>query len=205
MEFAKLESRVVGQIAKLHIEGISTGFISSLGIDFVTALYDAIAQSKSSFGFVAGRENRIFGFIVFTVNLNALYKSAILKKGAIFTLMLVWRMFSYKTIKRVFETLFYPARIKKINLPSAELLSIVITQEQRKKGLATELVRKGLVECARRGIEKVKVLVAADNKPANKLYLKCGFELVGQIENHGVLSNIYVAETGKKGTDEKFI
>jgi hypothetical protein len=49
MEFAKLELRHVGQIAKLHIEGISTGFISSLGIDFVTALYEAIAKSKLNF------------------------------------------------------------------------------------------------------------------------------------------------------------
>jgi len=46
MEFAKLELRHVGQIAKLHIEGITTGFIGSLGIDFVRALYETIAGSK---------------------------------------------------------------------------------------------------------------------------------------------------------------
>lgn len=38
-------------VAALHIEGISTGFISSLGIDFVTALYEAIIQGTVSFGF----------------------------------------------------------------------------------------------------------------------------------------------------------
>jgi glycosyltransferase involved in cell wall biosynthesis len=31
-------------VAKLHISGISTGFISSLGQEFVTALYEAIAE-----------------------------------------------------------------------------------------------------------------------------------------------------------------
>ena len=31
------------QVAKLHISGIATGFISSLGTDFVKALYCAIA------------------------------------------------------------------------------------------------------------------------------------------------------------------
>jgi hypothetical protein len=31
------------QVAKLHISGIATGFISSLGMDFVKALYCAIA------------------------------------------------------------------------------------------------------------------------------------------------------------------
>ena len=41
------------QVAQLHIQGISTGFISSLGIEFVTALYGAIAEDENSFGFVA--------------------------------------------------------------------------------------------------------------------------------------------------------
>lgn len=183
------------QTAHLHIQGISTGFISSLGIDFVTALYEAIAKSKSSFGFVAEEDKTILGFVAFTTNLSALYRYVILKKGLRFALTLTRKILSFSRIKKAFETLFYPTRIKKMNLPSAELLSIVISPQGREKGLATQLTQKGLDECARRGIDRVKVLVAADNEPANKLYLKCGFELAGQIDNHGILSNIYVANS----------
>lgn len=68
-------------MAKLHIEGVSTGFISSLGIDFVTSLYEAITQSKDSFGFVAEENGEVLGFVAFTTNLNKLYKSVILKKS----------------------------------------------------------------------------------------------------------------------------
>jgi ribosomal protein S18 acetylase RimI-like enzyme len=185
-------------VAKLHIEGVSTGFISSLGIDFVTALYEAIAQSKSSFGFVAEENNSVIGFIAFTTNLNKLYKAVILRKGLHFAFLLGGKILSLKRIKNVFETLFYPSRIKKMNLPSAELLSIVIAPEGCGKGQATRLVQKGFQECVKRGIERVKVLVGADNAAANKLYMKCGFELVGQIDSHGVLSNIYVAKTSIK-------
>ena len=32
-------------VARLHIQGIPTGFISSLGQKFVTALYESIAES----------------------------------------------------------------------------------------------------------------------------------------------------------------
>ena len=182
-------------VAKLHIEGISTGLISSLGTDFVTALYEAIVQSKSSFGFVAQENERAVGFVAFNTNLNKLYKSVILKKGIRFAFLLAGKMFSLRRIKKVLETLFYPSRIKKMNLPSAELLSIVVAPESRGKGLGGQLLQKGLAECAKTGIEKVKVLVGADNKPANKLYLKCGFELVGQIDSHGVVSDIYVVKT----------
>ena len=184
----------INSIAKLHIEGISTGFISSLGIDFVTCLYQAIAQDGRSFGYVAEQDGRILGFVAFTANLDKLYRSVILKKGVWFVLRLAGKMFSLRRIKNVFETLFYPSRIKKMNLPCAELLSIVITEKEQGKRLATTLIQKGLAECSRRGIEKVKVLVGADNEPANRLYLKCGFGFVGQIDNHGVVSNIYVAK-----------
>lgn len=190
-----LTAQKAKDVAKLHIQGINTGFISSLGINFVAALYEAIALSKDSFAFVAQENDSVLGFVAFTTNLNKLYKSIILKKGLRFAFLLVGKMFSMRRIKKVFETLFYPSRIKKMNLPDAELLSIVIAPKESGKGLATTLTQKGFAECARREIEKVKVLVGADNKPANKLYLKCGFELVGQIDSHGVLSNIYVAQT----------
>lgn len=195
MKFIKLELKHAGQIAKLHVSGISTGFISSLGIDFVTSLYEAIAQSNDSFGFVAEENQKILGFVAFTPNLTRLYKSVILKKGLRFVFLLAGKLFTFGTIKKVFETLFYPSRIKKMDLPCAELLSIVVAPEGRGKGLATQLVEKGLQECPKRRIDKVNVLVGADNEPANKLYLKCGFKLAGQIDNHGVLSNIYVAKT----------
>jgi ribosomal protein S18 acetylase RimI-like enzyme len=195
VEFKDLQPAHAEQIAELHIESISTGFISSLGIDFVTFLYQAIARSKSSFGFVAEKDGKVLGFVAFTTNLNKLYKSVILKKGLLFTLLLAGRMVSFERVKRAFETLFYPGRIKKMNLPAAELLSIAVTRQERGKGLASQLIKKGFQHCQKEGIDKVKVLIAADNKPGNKLYLKFGFELVGQIVNHGVVSNIYVAQT----------
>lgn len=56
-------------------------------------------------------------------------------------------------------------------------------------------MRENFDECSVRAIEQVKVLVGAGNEPANRLYQKCGFELAGRINNHGVASNIYIEET----------
>lgn len=195
MEFKDLQVIHAGQVAALHIQCISTGFISSMGIDFVTSLYEAIVKSKSSLGVVAVRNEKVIGFVSFTTNLNKLYKSLIRRKGLKFALLLAGNVLSLRRIKKIFETLSYPARIKKMNLPSAELLSIAVAPEERRKGLAGQLIEKGLRLYRKTGVDKVKVLIGADNKAGNKLYLKSGFELIGQIVNHGVLSNIYVAKT----------
>jgi len=195
VEFKDLQVAHAGQVAALHIQCISTGFISSMGIDFVNSLYDAIVKSKSSLGVVAVRNGKVLGFAAFTTNLNKLYKSVVWRKGLIFALLLAGNMLSLRRVKKMLETLFYTDRTKKMNLPSAELLSIVVGPEERGKGLAGKLIEKGFRHCRKTGVDKVKVLIGADNKAGNKLYLKTGFELIGQIVNHGVLSNIYVAQT----------
>ena len=47
MKLRAITSLDAPAVAALHIEGITTGFISSLGIDFVTALYEANAKSNN--------------------------------------------------------------------------------------------------------------------------------------------------------------
>jgi predicted ATP-grasp superfamily ATP-dependent carboligase/ribosomal protein S18 acetylase RimI-like enzyme len=195
IKVTKLLPEHAEEVARLHISGIHTGFISSLGIDFVTFLYEAIAESESAFGFVAQRNAEVVGFVAFTTNVNVLYKSVICRHGFKLALVLARKMFSPTTIKKVSETLIYPRRVKKMNLPLAELLSIAVAPQARAKGLATELTQVGFAECMRRRIGKIKVLVGADNTAANKLYLGCGFNLATRIESHGVMSNIYVVET----------
>ena len=198
VEIVKLLPEHAREVAGLHISGIPTGVISSYGIDFVTSLYEAIATSKYGFGFVALMGNRVLGFSSFTTDVSALYKSVIFRNGVKFALALSKKIFSWGTAKAVFETLFYPKRVKKMKLPSAEFLSMVVAEEARGKGLATNLMRRGFQECAKNGIEKIKILAAVHIKPINKLYEKNGFDLVAQIKNHGILSNIYVTYTDDK-------
>lgn len=189
-----LKKSFASQVAVLHISGISTGFISSLGHGFVSALYESIAEDDNSFGFVAVEDDKVLGFVAFSTNLSKLYKYVILKKGFRFIFILAGKLMSVQTIKKIWTNLFYPKKMKQMDLPDAELLSIAVAPEGRGKGIAGQLTEAGFEECRKRGIDKVKVLVAADNEPANKLYQKCSFEFKMQIESHGIKSNIYVAQ-----------
>ena len=196
IEIRDLQAADARDVASLHITGISGGFISSLGIDFVTALYEAMAKSSHSFGYVVKEGDEIIGFSSFTTDLGKLYKSVLRKNFFRFFFLLAGKIFSVRTIKKIFETLFYPSRIKKeMDLPSAEFLSMVIAEKGRGKGLATKFVKKGFRECAQRGHKEIKIMAAVQIVPINKLYSKLGFTIVSQIENHGVVSNVYVVDT----------
>jgi len=194
----RLEIRFVKECAKLHIQGISAGFISSLGLRFLTCLYKAILQHEKSFCLVAEENNEVLGFVAFTDDLKSLYKLALRKYSLLFICAISIKLLSPKIIKRIFQNLFYPSKAEKLNLPKAELLSVAVALKAQGKGLATQLVRIGFEEYRKRGIKQVKVLVASDNQSANKLYKKCGFELTAQVDSHSILSNIYVKDLTKK-------
>ncbi len=161
IQITKLLPSHAGDVADLHISGIHTGFISSLGIKFVTALYKAIAESKSAFGFVVLKNDRVVGFVAFTTDVNDLYRSVIFHSGVKLAVGLAFSKFSFTLLKKIYETLFYPRRLKKLNLPSAELISISVSSEVRSLNLGTELTYRGLAECKNRNLEKIKVLVGA--------------------------------------------
>lgn len=196
MQIRPMESTDAPRVAMLHIEGISTGFIASLGAGFVTSLYRAISESKSSFGYVAEQEDEVIGFVAFSKNLSGLYKEILKKNFIRFGFLLAGKMLSFKNIKKVAQNVLYPSKMKKLHLPQAELLSIVVSSKGRGKGIARELVIRGLENCRSAGIDEVKVLVAKDNDAANSLYQKCNFEFFAELDSHGVASNIYVAKPG---------
>jgi len=202
IQILKLQTEHAEEVARLHIEGISTGFISSLGIPFVKALYESIATSEYGFGFVAIQDGKVVGFSSFTTNLGGLYKSVISRHWYKFAFTLAIKAFSFKTLRRIIETLIYPNRVKDMNLPSAEFLSMVVAEEGRGKGLATKLMKAGFSRCSDQGIERIKILAAVHINAINRMYEKFKFDLVGQIENHGNVSNVYVTYTDDQKRQE---
>ncbi|TXH99157.1 MAG: GNAT family N-acetyltransferase [Pseudorhodobacter sp.] len=62
----------------------------------------------------------------------------------------------------------------------AELLTLAVAPEQRRRGLGADLVRAFLREAARRGAESAFLEVAEANTPARALYAAAGFTPAGK-------------------------
>jgi ribosomal-protein-alanine N-acetyltransferase len=61
----------------------------------------------------------------------------------------------------------------------AELLTIATHPDHQRKGLARALMEAWQAEAARRGATRAFLDVAADNAPAEALYLACGYVRTG--------------------------
>ena len=62
----------------------------------------------------------------------------------------------------------------------AEVLTLAVRPEARRKGLGRRLVEAGAVQAAAWGAERVFLEVADDNAAALALYARCGFREVGR-------------------------
>lgn len=180
-------------VADLHARGIPTGFLSSLGPAFLEALYDGISASSAGLGFVCDL-GQPAGFVAATTGTGSLYKQVLKQHGPRLALHLLPRLWRPKVIKNCVETLCYPDEVGD-DLPDAELLSIVVNERVRGRGIGKALVRRCLAALRGRGVERVKVAVWEANEPAQALYRSCGFELALRREHHGLPMACYAAGT----------
>lgn len=184
-------------VAQYHKDGIPTGLLAELGVGFMTPLYKSINNSEVGFVFVVVDANeRVFGFVCGTTNLNSVFRRVLLKNAFSLGWRLLRIMFSRRTIVRLYNALCYPAKMQ-ASYPKAELLSIVVDPAAQGSGAAGDLMKALFEEFTRRDVQRIKVMVGAHLERANAYYRKHGFEFAGTISSHGLPSNIYVIDLGK--------
>ncbi|MBI5865852.1 MAG: GNAT family N-acetyltransferase [Planctomycetes bacterium] len=181
-------------VARYHAEGIPSGVLAELGVDFMTDLYRAIDKSPYGFVFVAlDSSETVRGFVCGTTRLGAVMRGVLLRRGWKFAGYLRRWAFSGGLLGRAFEAVFYPSKMK-ADLPEAELLSVVVDSEFRGSGAAGGLMDALMGEFRARGVRQVKVMVGARLDRANAYYVKHGFRLAAQISTHGQPANVYVTD-----------
>lgn len=68
--------------------------------------------------------------------------------------------------------------LKKNNEETSEIGLIAVSADFQGRGIASELIQKAEYESLKKGLKTIKVRTQFENKPAVKLYLKNGFEII---------------------------
>ena len=168
-------------LAALHAARVTEGFLPSLGVRFLTKLYQRIIRSPYSCAFVADDGARILAFAAGTSNVARLYRDFIVRDGVSASIAVAPR--ALRAGKRIVETLRYPASTA--GLPSAEVLAVATAADAGGNGYATRVVSALTETLARAGADAVKVTVGADNAAAIAMYEKCSFHEAATVCVHG--------------------
>jgi ribosomal protein S18 acetylase RimI-like enzyme len=179
------------RLAELHAARITEGFLPTLGPDFLTRLYRRIARSPGAFAEVttADGDPTVAGFAAAAIDTGRLYREFVRHDGVSAGLRAAPRLL--RSWRRALETLRYPASAT--DLPAAEILAVAVDECAGGRGLGRALVDAATAELHARGVDRVKVVVGADNAIARRMYSACGFAVADRLELHeGAVSEVLV-------------
>jgi SAM-dependent methyltransferase/ribosomal protein S18 acetylase RimI-like enzyme len=194
----RMEEKDAQAISKIHSEALKIGFLSTFGEDFLKALYEGIVQSEYGFGYVYFEDSEIVGFVSGTLDSSKLMKDIYRKK-----LLPLSRIIIHSTLRkpRILNNIIQSIRYPKLaDHVSAELLSIAVTQEHRKKGVGKELVGALITHFDELGISKFSVSVDQRLAGADEFYKELGFKYTGKIEIYNRNQDIFSYNLGDKGS-----
>jgi glycosyltransferase involved in cell wall biosynthesis/ribosomal protein S18 acetylase RimI-like enzyme len=179
-------------MARIHREALPTAFLPSLGLPFLTRLYRALAQDRDGVALVAEKGHGVVGFATGVTSVKGFYRRFFLRHGVPAAVSIVPQVLKRPGIlAHALETARYPEGVD--GLPESELLSIAVRPDSASKGAGRMLAEGILGGLARRGAERVKVVVAVENEGANRFYERLGFRLATQIRVHkDEVSNVWV-------------
>ena len=178
-------------LAGLHTE-ITTGFLPTLGTGFLTRLYDALIAWPEADVWVADDGAAAVGFVASVESTGRFYKHFLKKHAVGASLSIAGRLVRPSVVKRVLET-FRHGTGDGSEYAEAELFAIATSKESRGKGLGGKLLQRAVEGYRERGLDKVQVVVGADNEASLGAHRSVGFEDAATIEVHaGEASKVLV-------------
>lgn len=185
---------VYRQVAQLHIACIDRGFLSTLGPGFLALMYQAIDETEGAVLLVETDDTgRVTGFVTGGTGMGAIYRR-MLRRWPRLIATLAPSLINPRKVKRILEILRHsrggdaPA-----GLPDHELLSIAVSRDARRGGVAARLYRGLSDRFAAMGADGFRIVVGESLGPAHAFYRRMGAEPAAEISVHdGASSTVYV-------------
>lgn len=183
------------QVAALHAAGINQGFLATLGIPFLSLLYQAIDEAPASVLIVDEQAGKVRGFVSGGVGMGPIYRR-MLRHPFRLGMALLPTLVRPARLRRIFDILRYGNKQKgRHPLPEAELLSIAVAPEARGSGVAESLYKRLEQHFRSQGVNVFKITVGDSLATAHRLYKRMGAVPAGKVEVHaGEGSTVYLQQ-----------
>ena len=163
----------------LHVEGIKDGFLSSLGKNVLALVYRAIDEAEECVLIVELKSDRVIGFVAGGAEMGPIYKR-MLRRLPQLAVALAPQLVSPRKLRGLFEIMSRRDTRDDdgilVDLPKAELLSIVVAPDMRGRGLAERLYQALKEELSCRGFDAFRIMVGGRLHPAHRFYKRMGAE-----------------------------
>lgn len=180
------------RIAAIHASALAGDFLPSLGVGFLTRLYEGILSLGLGFGFVAREDGLVAGFVLGSEDTSVLFRQALLRRALPMGIAMLPALLRRPSlIRNIVETFTYPAQ-EGAAAVTAELIVIAVDAGWRSQGVGAALCAALDAEFKARRIAAYKVTVNQSNDGANRFYLRQGFAQAHAFRLYGRVLKLYV-------------
>lgn len=185
------KKQIYQDAASLHIASIPSGFLPTLGLNFLSLMYRCIDESVSATLITKYRDDHLIGFVTGSDGTSSLYRPMLSHPFAlVFALFPV--VFSIQKVRKIFSILRHSSGSVRAGYPAPELLTICVNSSFRRQGIADELYVKLCHDFKSKSVNEF-VIVVGKALDANQFYIKQGASVVGQLQVHaGTDSNVFI-------------
>jgi ribosomal protein S18 acetylase RimI-like enzyme len=172
------------QVAELHQSCINQGFLSTLGIGFLTLLYESIDADKRSVLIVATSDGVVTGFVSGGLGMRGIYLQ-LLRRWIRLVPALFPVFLNPSALRRILEIILMNSEQPRQSRDSrAELLSIAVRPSSRGSGIAQELYYRLQRHFANEGEAAFYIVVGNKLTFAHRFYLNMGAKAVASVCVH---------------------
>jgi len=185
MQLDKADSPDYSLVARLHSECLPDGFLTQLGIPFLSFLYYNISQYPKGTVIVAREGTEVAGFVTGVGNTRNFYRYFIGNNFFRAAWLIFPALFKKGILFRIWKTVCCPQQGNKPDWPAAELFSLAVHPDYRGRGVAGQLFDGLVAHFRKNGINEFKIVAGAELARAQRFYEHKGCQRAGMIEVHG--------------------
>ncbi len=194
----QMETRDMEAVTGLHSEALKIGFLSTLGEDFLSIIYEGITASDLGVIFVYEEDEKVAGFIAGSMDTQKLFREIYRRKLPRLAGNLAFKVVRQPgIIRNLMRSSRYPGMAG--GSVAAELLSIAVYEDFRGRGIGSALVEALIKYFKERDLSMFKVSVDQRLEGADEFYERLGFELKDTIEIYGKKMSIYIYDLNALG------
>ena len=187
-----LERSDYAELARIHSSCIDLGFLSSLGLGFLSLLYEAIDADDNSHLILEKKEGSVIGFVAGGRGMKSIYRKLLIRLPRLLVALFP-AMLNPRKVSKIIELLFFAKKQNPVSSsPEAELFSIAVIQSARGSGLAQKLYNALGERFFQDGESAFCIVVGENLNQAHRFYQKMGAVPFAQVSVHkGQSSTLY--------------
>jgi len=175
------------ECARIHSKEIPYGFLPTLGVDFLSSLYEVFSKSKYSFLLLAIEDSRVVGFIAVSLHTKLFFKQYLWTQSYKNLHKIPISIFGQVFIKKIVEVLKYPFESKISDggfISNSEIFNFCVADGMQGRGVGQLIFSNAVAQLKDMGVEKLKIVTGHSQMGAQKFYYKCGATLSHKIIVH---------------------